>query len=258
MGERLRGTASGWSSLGVEEHPFDSWPPSQFHQETQKRQTWAMPRKQTAHHDPGFPWSSPHLQIPLGQRLPGTWETSQVALPEPLNLPEKATSPRPAAVLVHTKCGWMEAHRPLLRGGDAGFGRRGAASGKQPVVGVRAACSECALPRPLSSPRARGRHWGRTLAICSAPLVCGWGEPGREGKRTSIGPARGNLHFLAQSILEGLETGTGGGARARREKGCLWRRRSTLSFWWMWRRNKLRAIVKWIHTAMSSVVFWGC
>lgn len=26
MGERLRGTASGWSSSGVEKHQFDSWP----------------------------------------------------------------------------------------------------------------------------------------------------------------------------------------------------------------------------------------
>jgi len=45
------------------------------------------------------------LQIPSRQRLPGTWEISQVALPEPLNLLKKATSPLPAAVLMHTKRG---------------------------------------------------------------------------------------------------------------------------------------------------------
>lgn len=125
--------------------------PSKFHQENQKPQTWAMPRKQTVPHGPGIPWSSPHLRIPSGQRLPATWETSQVALLEPLNLLKKATSPLPAAVLMHTKCGWIEAHCLLLRGGDAWFWRRGTACTEQPAVGVRAACSECALPLLLSS-----------------------------------------------------------------------------------------------------------
>lgn len=54
-----------------------------------------------------------------------------------------------------------------------------------------------------------------------ALLACFGGEPGgeQEGK---INKARTrNLHFLAQSIFEGLETGTRGGARTQREKGCL-------------------------------------
>lgn len=214
MGERLRGTASGWSSSGVEASVW-FMTPSKFHQENQKPQTWAIPRKQTVP-GPGIPWSSPHLRIPSGQRLPATWETSQVALSHWTFL---SHLPSPAAVLMHTKCGWMEAHCLLLRGGDAWFWRRGTACTEQPVVRSQSSLLEMRAPSPALLPVNAGQALGENPAtICSAHLV--WGEPGKS-KREHINKAKtGNLHFLIQSIFEGWEIGTGERARTQK-KGCL-------------------------------------
>jgi hypothetical protein len=77
---------------------------------------------------------------------------------------------------------------------------------------------ECALPLPLSSQQTQVRRWGGTRAICFASLF-GRGRAKRRAKREQKSSQNGNLHFLAQSIFEGLETGTGGGARTQREKG---------------------------------------
>lgn len=143
-----------------------------------------------------------------------------MALPEPLKLLEKATSPQPAAVLVHTKCGGREARRPLLRGGDHGL------EGEEPPWGS-SLCSESEPPaqnaRSLarSPPRQRGAGIGGEPWPFAPLLWFVGGGARKRGKENIHRTGMGNLHFLAQSIVEGLETGTGGGARTRREKGCL-------------------------------------
>lgn len=72
-----------------------------------------------------------------------------------------------------------------------------------------------------SPPRKRGAGIGGE-PWPFAPLLWFVGGGARKRGKENINRTRmGNLHFLAQSILEGLETGTGGGARTRREKGCL-------------------------------------
>lgn len=172
--------------------------PSKFHQENQKPQTWAMPRKQKVPHDPGIPWSSPHLRIPSGQRLPATWETSQVALshwtflrkPPPLSLQPCSCIPN-VAEWRHTACCFGE--------GMHGFEGEG-----QPAQ--NSLWSESEQParnaRSLScSPPSKRRSGIGGKPGPFALLTWFGGEPGREQKGTSIKPKRGTCTFLYKASL---------------------------------------------------------
>lgn len=64
---------------------------------------------------------------------------------------------------------------------------------------------------PVNAGQALGENPGHLLCLL------GLGGSQKRGRGNINKGRMGNLHFLAQSIFEGLETGTGGGARTQGE-----------------------------------------
>lgn len=217
MGERLRGTASGWSNLGVEEHQFDSWPLPNSTRKTRNRkpeQRLENKRSPTALASHGHLHTCKFHQgrgfLQLGRlvkwRCLSHW--TFLRKPPPLSLQPCSCIPN-VAEWRHTACCFGEGMHGFEGEGQPARNSLWSES-EQPAQNARSL--SCSPPS-----KRRSGIGGKPGPF--ALLTWFEGEPGGEQKGTSIKPEWGTCTFWYKASLRGwkLAQGEGLGHRGRRD-----------------------------------------